>query len=101
MFDILPTNVTVNENDRAILQCSAKNNPEAILTWYQKAKHEIVTDKERQIEVTPEGSLIFHSVKDTDEGFYQCSAIVNDSKVSNTHWAYLKVHGMKLIIINL
>lgn len=90
----VPSNVTVVEGEKALLNCSAKISSTHKLVWFAKPSREIYPDD--RIEVLPDGPLVFHEVQKKDEGFYQCSVKLNDttsSKSTNTHWAFLKVHG--------
>lgn len=92
----MPQNLTVLEGDQAVLNCSAKAESASIkFVWFTKPNREIVQDGDR-VEILEDGPLVFHTLKKEDEGFYQCSVKVEDSKMTkttNTHWAYLRVHG--------
>ncbi|CAL8077742.1 unnamed protein product [Orchesella dallaii] len=88
----VPSNTTVVDGERAILNCSARFGAEHRIVWSVKPNREIVPDD--RLEILPDGPLLFNSVRKEDEGFYQCSVKLNDtnnSKAKNTHWAYLKV----------
>jgi len=89
--------VTVTEGDGAILNCSvAPTELDARLSWVQRPNREVVTDPAKHVKITEDGSLVFDMVEKEQEGFYQCQAKVNDSRVSHTHWAYVRVDGKKL-----
>lgn len=90
----VPSNVTVVEGERALLNCSAKLTSSHKLVWVAKPNRIIIPDE--RVEIYPNGPLVFSGVQKDDEGFYQCSVTSNDTSNSiakNTHWAYLKVHG--------
>lgn len=94
----VPSNLTVVQGSKAVLNCSVNEDIQAKLVWTMKNSGEIIpSDKDDHIEILPDGPLVFHNVRKEDQGFYQCSVKVNDTKASkttNTHWAYLEVQGI-------
>jgi len=79
-----------------VLNCSAKGD-QVKYVWFTKPNRELVRDAiDDRIEILETGPLVFNTVRKEDEGYYQCSVKVDDSKVTkttNTHWAYLRVQG--------
>lgn len=87
----------MTEGDRALLNCSVAPADLVILGWIQRPNREVVTDQGKHVKLNEDGSLVFDMIQKEQEGFYQCQAKINDSRVSHTHWAYVKVNGKGIV----
>ncbi len=84
-FVSVPRDITVNENDKVVLRCSAAGNPVPAIKWFNEKKEEI-PEQGRVRHETKDGysSLIIDDADLNDEGLYTCIASNPSGEVSTT-----------------
>nr|XP_058957740.1 immunoglobulin superfamily member 10-like isoform X2 [Pocillopora verrucosa] len=91
-----PKNLSIKEDEKAILDCNAKTRPTPNISWYKDGKS-LKVDKKRIFKYL-NGTLVINKVIPEDSGKYQCSADVaswSDSAEATVDvYAKVKLRGI-------